>query len=72
MTPSGRPEIGQPINVRLGDELLASVDKMALAYGWSRAMAIRHLIAMGLEAERKARAPGGNPAVSGDSKGPKQ
>lgn len=65
VTPAGRPEIGQPINIRLGDELLAQVDKMALAYGWSRAMAIRHLVAMGIDAERKARVPGGNPAGSG-------
>ena len=55
MTPVGRPEIGQPINIRLGDDLLAQVDKMALAYGWGRALSFRHLVAMGLDAERKAR-----------------
>lgn len=52
MSPAGRPEIGDPINVRLGD-LLPQVDKLAAAYGWSRAVTIRHLIAMGLAAERK-------------------
>lgn len=57
-------EIGQPIN-SLGDELLAQVDKMALAYGWTRAVMVRHLVAMGIDAERKARVPGGNPASGG-------
>lgn len=63
MTPAGRPEIGQPINIRLGDELLGRVDEMAAAYGWSRASAIRHLIAMGIDAEKRARTPGAAAAV---------
>jgi metal-responsive CopG/Arc/MetJ family transcriptional regulator len=48
MTPGGRPEIGTPINVRLGDELLAEVDAYALAEGIKRAEAIRQLVKRGL------------------------
>ena len=40
----GRPEIGTPINVRLGDDLLAKVDAIAAADGASRAETIRNLI----------------------------
>ena len=44
MTPAGRPEIGQPINIRLGDDLLAEVDEYAAELGVSRAEAIRQLV----------------------------
>lgn len=45
MSPAGRPEIGQPINVRLGDELLAAVDARADQLGMTRAELIRMLLA---------------------------
>ena len=45
MTPVGRPEIGQPINIRLGDELLAHVDAKARRQGISRAELIRMILA---------------------------
>lgn len=45
MSPAGRPEIGQPINVRLGDELLAAVNAKADAIGISRAEMIRMILA---------------------------
>jgi metal-responsive CopG/Arc/MetJ family transcriptional regulator len=48
MTPAGRPEIGQPINIRLGEALLARVDRYAQAETVSRAEAIRQLIKRGL------------------------
>lgn len=44
MTPVGRPEIGAPINVRLGNDLLAEVDAYAAELGFSRAEAIRQLV----------------------------
>lgn len=44
----GRPEIGDPVNVRLG-ELLAKVDEAATSRGKSRAEMIRHLVGLGLE-----------------------
>ncbi|KZS63109.1 ribbon-helix-helix domain-containing protein [Mycobacterium kansasii] len=40
----GRPEIGQAINVRLGDELLARVDERAAELGRSRSETIRTLL----------------------------
>lgn len=48
MTPAGRPEIGQPINVRLGDDLLRQVDERAAILGVSRAEALRRLVISGL------------------------
>lgn len=51
MTPAGRPEIGQPINIRLGDELLAAVDAKAYSLGYSRAETIRILLADALSSE---------------------
>jgi metal-responsive CopG/Arc/MetJ family transcriptional regulator len=45
VSPAGRPEIGQPINVRLGDELLAAVDADAQQQGTSRAETIREILA---------------------------
>jgi predicted DNA binding CopG/RHH family protein len=44
MTPAGRPEIGQPINIRLGDALLAAVDAKAARQGFSRAETIRLIL----------------------------
>lgn len=45
MSPAGRPEIGQPINVRLGDALLAAVDAKAARLGISRPECIRMILA---------------------------
>lgn len=58
MTPAGRPEIGQPINIRLGDDLLALVDDYAAHNGYSRAQAIRFLLTVALE-ERHGAEPSG-------------
>jgi len=44
MSPAGRPEIGQPINIRLGDDLLAAVDAKAGRLGVSRAELIRMIL----------------------------
>lgn len=44
MTPAGRPQIGTPINVRLGDGLLAAVDAKANRLGISRAEMIREVL----------------------------
>jgi Ribbon-helix-helix protein, copG family len=41
----GRPEVGKPINVRLGDELLAAVDAKAERLGVPRAEVIRTILA---------------------------
>ena len=43
MTPAGRPEIGQPVNIRLG-EALARVDSYAERVGVTRAQAVRALV----------------------------
>lgn len=43
----GRPEIGEPVGVRLGD-LLGAVDAYASAKGVKRAEAIRQLVSTGL------------------------
>jgi metal-responsive CopG/Arc/MetJ family transcriptional regulator len=51
MSPVGRPEIGQPINIRLGDELLAAIDAKARRLGESRAEVIRMLLADALANE---------------------
>ena len=48
--PAGRPEVGRPINIRLGDELLAAVDTYAKTQGITRAEAIRHLVQRSLTA----------------------
>jgi metal-responsive CopG/Arc/MetJ family transcriptional regulator len=48
VTPAGRPEVGTPINVRLGDELLERVDDYAIRENISRAEAIRQLVQRGL------------------------
>lgn len=52
MSPAGRPEIGQPINIRLGDELLAAVDAKAARLGASRAKVIRTILADVLAGDR--------------------
>lgn len=48
MSPAGRPEIGQPINIRLDDDLLRAVDELAAALNLSRAAMIRALLRDGL------------------------
>lgn len=52
----GRPEVGQPINVRLGDDLLAQVDAIAKADNASRAETVRTLIASAVAARAAASA----------------
>lgn len=44
MSPGGRPEIGQPINVRIGDQLLADIDARAHSLGVTRASLIRSML----------------------------
>lgn len=58
MSPAGRPEIGQPINIRLGTDLLALVDDYAAHNGQSRAEAVRFLLAVALS-ERHGTEPSG-------------
>lgn len=53
MTPMGRPVVGAPVNVRLGDDLLTKVDNYAAAEGISRAEAIRQLVRRGLRRKGK-------------------
>ena len=48
MSPAGRPEIGQPINIRLGDQLLEAVDEYATEAVIPRAEAVRTLVQVGL------------------------
>ena len=48
----GRPEVGQPINIRLGDDLLAKVDAVAAESGQTRAQTIRRLVASALTRHR--------------------
>lgn len=45
----GRPEVGRPINIRLGDELLAKVDAKAQSAGIARAELIRRIVAAAME-----------------------
>lgn len=47
----GRPEIGNAVRVRLG-EALPAVDQLAARRQESRAETVRHLISLGLAAER--------------------
>lgn len=52
MTPAGRPEIGNPIHVRVGD-LLTDIDAFRIDHGYrkrQRPDAVRDLIRRGLEA----------------------
>jgi metal-responsive CopG/Arc/MetJ family transcriptional regulator len=44
MSPAGRPEVGTPINVRLGTDLLAEVDTYAKRLDTSRAEVIRRAV----------------------------
>ncbi len=44
----GRPVVGKPINLRLGDDLLARVDERAKVEGKSRADMSRELVAAGM------------------------
>lgn len=44
MSPAGRPQVGTPINVRLGDDLLAAVDAYAKRSDISRAEVIRRAV----------------------------
>jgi hypothetical protein len=46
--PTGRPAVGPAINVRLGDDLLATVDARADDEGVTRAEMIRRLVAAGI------------------------
>lgn len=45
MTPAGRPLVGKPINIRIGDQLLADIDARAHNMGVSRASLIRSCLA---------------------------
>jgi predicted DNA binding CopG/RHH family protein len=51
VTKVGRPEIGTPINIRLGDELLAAVNAKAASLGVSRAEVIRTILTDSLAGE---------------------
>jgi metal-responsive CopG/Arc/MetJ family transcriptional regulator len=44
MAPRSRPEVGAPIHVRLGEDLLAKVDAFAKRASVGRAAAVRSLI----------------------------
>jgi metal-responsive CopG/Arc/MetJ family transcriptional regulator len=44
VSPVGRPVIGQPINIRLSDALMAAVDRLADRQGKSRAETIRMIL----------------------------
>lgn len=50
----GRPEVGKPIHIRLGDDLLAQVDAEAAWRGRSRADTIRELVFQALTANKYA------------------
>lgn len=53
MSPGGRPHIGAPINVRLGDDLLTQVDAWAAEQGIKRAEAVRQLVQRGLRRAKR-------------------
>ena len=53
----GRPRVGPTIQIRLPDELLARVDRLAAAAGASRAATIRRLIVAALPAAEHDEAP---------------
>lgn len=50
----GRPAVGTPVNIRLGDGLLALVDDYAKVQDISRAEAIRRLVQTGIGATPKS------------------
>lgn len=52
MSPVGRPEIGQPVNIRFGNDLLAQVDRYAEKESISRAEAVRELVKQALAKQR--------------------
>lgn len=56
MSPAGRPEVGKPINIRLGDGLLARVDEYAKKADLPRAVVIRALVDNGLKKLERKRA----------------
>lgn len=49
----GRPEVGRPVNIRLGDELLAKVDAYAAGEGIKRAEAVRQLVQRALHSAQR-------------------
>jgi len=52
----GKAEVGEPVVVRLEDDLLAEVDKFRIAMGYSyRTEAFRKLLKLGLEKAAKER-----------------
>jgi hypothetical protein len=53
----GRPEVGKPINIRLGDDLLGQVDAQAARQGDTRADVLRELVAEALAARHAAAKP---------------
>lgn len=53
MNRAGRPTVGTPINIRLGDELLERVDDYAIRENISRAEAVRQLVQRGLRRKGK-------------------
>lgn len=59
MSPAGRPAVGTPVNIRLGNELLAQVDAYANSEGIKRAEAIRQLVQRGLRRKQAIPSVGG-------------
>ncbi|AYE99573.1 hypothetical protein C0J29_31935 (plasmid) [Mycobacterium paragordonae] len=53
--PVGRPEVGRPVNIRLGDELLAKVDAYAAGEGIKRAEAVRQLVQRALHSAQRSK-----------------
>jgi hypothetical protein len=45
---AGRPEVGPEVKTRLPEDVVAAVDDLAAANGWSRAAALRVLVTDGL------------------------
>ena len=50
---AGRPAVGRPVNIRLGDALLAEVDAYAEHEGIQRPEAIRQLVRRGLHRAKR-------------------
>jgi predicted DNA-binding protein len=53
MTPSGRPEIGPPIQIRLSEETIAALDALAARKDVSRSEVIRQLLEVGIKRHRE-------------------
>lgn len=51
----GRPAIGEPVQVRLPETLLDSLDEYAARNNWTRAEAVRNLVRVGLRRDRYQR-----------------